>query len=286
MDKPRLHQFLSKTGVFKSKKELVFAVKNSEIMVNDKIITNLHYQFNPNKNKVYYKEKELQAVGRKVYVIVNKPAGYLSSRLTSNDQKLGKKSIFSLFDKDKSLDGQTRKTLFCVGRLDETTSGLIIITNDGALGSLITRPESNITKTYRAVLEKPIDSVAAKEIEKGVVIKLEENGVISEYKTKPCKITLLDNNTANNNKNNDTAATTATAATATAAARNNNNVRNKVIIEVIEGKKREVRRIFEAVRNKVKELKRISIGKIRLDELGIKEGGYLFVDNEYISGMI
>src|SRR3989338_1266994 len=254
MDKPRLHQFLSKTGVFKSKRELVFAVKNSEIMVNDKIITNLHYQFNPNKNKVCYKEKELQAVGRKVYVIVNKPAGYLSSRLTSNDQKLGKKSIFSLFDKDKNLDEQTRKTLFCAGRLDENTSGLIIITNDGTLGSLITRPESNITKTYGAVLEKPIDSVAAKEIEKGVVIKLEENGVISEYKTKPCKITLLDNNTANNNKNND------------AAAARNNNVRNKVIIEVIEGKKREVRRIFEAVRNKVKELKRISIGKIRLDE--------------------
>lgn len=275
MNKPRLHQFLSKTGAFKSKKELVFAVKNSEIMVNDKIITNLHYQFNPNKNKVYYKKKELQAVGRKVYVIVNKPAGYLSSRLTSNDQKLGKQSIFSFFNKDKNLDEQTRKTLFCVGRLDENTSGLIIITNDGALGSLITRPESNITKTYWAVLEKPIDSVTAKEIEKGVVITLEENGVISEYKPKPCKITLLDNTTIiNNNKNNNP------------IINNDNNPHNKVIIEVTEGKKREVRRIFEAVGNKVKELKRISIGQIKLTDLGIKEGSYLFVEKEYISGRI
>lgn len=254
MNKPRLHQFLSKTGIFKSKKDLVFAVKNSEIKINDKIITNPDYQFNPNKNKVYYKEKELQAVDKKVYIIVNKPAGFLSSRLTESDKKLNKKSVFSLFDNDRNLDDATKKTLFCVGRLDEYTSGMIIVTNDGALGSLITRPESNITKTYEAVLEKSIDSAAAKEIEKGITIKLEENGVVSEYKTKPCKVELVS--------------------------------QHKVIIQVTEGKKREVRRIFEAIGNKVKFLKRIGIGKINLGELGIKEGSYIFVEKEYIDGRI
>ncbi len=274
MNKPRLHQFLSKTGVFKSKKDLVSAVKNSEIRINDKIITNPNYQFNPNKNKIYYKEKELCAVDKKLYILVNKPVRYLSSRLTEDDKKLNKKSIFSLFDNDKDnndnknnndwlLDDATKKTLFCVGRLDENTSGLIIVTNDGALGSLITRPESNITKTYEAVLEKSIDSAAVNEIEKGVTIKLEENGVVSEYKTKPCRINLLEKNSSGKN-----------------------NMSNHVIIQVTEGKKREVRRIFEAVGNKVKLLKRIGIGKIKLDELEIKEGSYLFVEKDYILGRI
>ena len=166
MNKPRLHQFLSRTGIFNSKKDLVFAVKNSEIKINDKVITNIDYQFNPNKNKVYYCGKELCAVDKKIYLLVNKPVGFLSSRLTPKDLELGKKSIFSIFDKDTNndthLDDATKKTLFCVGRLDENSSGLIIITNDGALGSFITKPESNIVKTYEAVLEKPIDPAAAR----------------------------------------------------------------------------------------------------------------------------
>ncbi|HIH43262.1 TPA: rRNA pseudouridine synthase [Candidatus Woesearchaeota archaeon] len=271
MNKPRLHQFLSKTGIFKSKKDLVFAVKNSEIKINGKVITNIDYQFNPNKNKVYYNGKELSAVDKKVYLIVNKPVGFLSSRLTPKDLELGKKSIFSLFDKekdnDKNLDEATKKTLFCIGRLDENSFGLIIVTNDGALGSLITRPESNITKTYEAVLEKPINSDDIKKIEKGVVIKLEENGVVSEYKTKPCRITLLDKNDCGA-KNKIIGLT------------------NKLSIEVTEGKKREVRRIFEAVSNKVKLLKRIGIGRIKLEELNIEEGSYMFVEKNFIVSKI
>ena len=92
MTKIRIHQFLSKTGAFDSKKELISAVKRGEIKVNDKVITNLHYQFNPRKNKVYYKGKLLEVVNKKVYLLVNKPVGYLSSKLTNNEKD--KKSIF------------------------------------------------------------------------------------------------------------------------------------------------------------------------------------------------
>ncbi|MBU1703984.1 MAG: pseudouridine synthase [Nanoarchaeota archaeon] len=152
----------------------------------------------------------------------------------------------------KGLDTNLKNSLFCVGRLDEDTSGLIIITNDGTLGSKITRPESMIEKGYAAVLEKDIKDKDIEKIKKGVTISLEHNKKVTEYKTRPCKIQLID--------------------------------KRDVIITVSEGKKREVRRIFEAVGNKVVSLERVSIGSLRLD--GIRTGEFKFVDKEFIEKRI
>jgi pseudouridine synthase len=233
--KLRLHQYLSKTGFCVSKKELIQAVENGEITLDGKVVRNPHYQFNP-KRRVSYKGKSL-SINEQKYIIFNKPEGYLSSRLTENDR--GKKSVFELVEDDKSL--------VCAGRLDEDTSGLLIITNDGKLVKKITSPGS-IEKTYEALLEHPFREVSA--LENGVVIDLEENGVITKYKTKPCRIRIINE--------------------------------KKVEITLTEGKKREVRRMFEAVGNKVIGLRRISIGNIDVEKLKLPKKSYLIVSKEFI----
>ena len=237
----KLHQFLSKTGKFASKNEISKAIKNSEIEIqNDKknegkkrAINNPIQHLKP-KDRIYWKGKELKLVEDKIYILINKPKGYLSSKLSKTDINLKKKSVFDLL-KNLKLDEELKKTLFCVGRLDEDTSGLLIITNDGEFGSKITDPKNEIRKTYVADLEDDVDEIVLNKIRNGVTITLEENGKISKYQTKKCEIEKLE--------------------------------KKKIKISVIEGKKREIRRMFEAVNNKVINLKRISIGNILLEDL-------------------
>ncbi|MBI2550148.1 rRNA pseudouridine synthase [Candidatus Woesearchaeota archaeon] len=250
--KLRLHQFLSRTGAFTSKKDVVSSVRNGEVSIAGEVVVNPEFIFDATKCRVFWKGRLLQRVKGSVYVIINKPEGYLSSRLSSNDRKLGKRSVFELVEKDKSIGEATMKALFCVGRLDEDTSGLLLMTNDGKLGSRLTDPKYGIKKTYLAELQKPISGKAVVELEKGVVIGLEENGRIADYKTKGCRIEV----TAADMK--------------------------KLKVTVTEGRKREVRRIFEAVGNKVLRLQRVALGSLKLEDLNLKKGKYLIADRKLI----
>jgi pseudouridine synthase len=185
---------------------------------------------------------------------MNKPAGYLSSKLTLTDKRLGKKSVFELIKSSDELDSMTIRTLVCAGRLDEGTTGLLIITNDGGLTHELTIPSAQVTKTYEAKLKKPLSDDDLKLIRAGVKIKLEENGKITIYKTKPAKLVASDS--------------------------------NKLLITLSEGKKREVKRIFEAVGNKVISLTRIKIGRLDLSNLELRPGEYKLVTKEFINQLI
>lgn len=251
-----LHQFLSGTGVFKSKKQVFDALKNREIKVGEKTITNPLYQLKPNKRSVFWNGKPISYISKKTYVLLNKPENYLSSRLTKYDREKGKKSVFELIEKDKSIGEKTKNTLFSVGRLDEDTSGLLMLTNDGVLCSRITNPRHKVEKTYAVVLEKPLAARDVSKLERGVAIDLEEDGKTAKYLTKKCKIRLDKNN------------------------------RNRLIITILEGRKREVRRMFQTIGNKVVELQRIAIGNLNLAELKIKKGEYALSDKKFIEGSI
>ena len=248
MKKIYLHQFLSKSGIFKSKNELIQAIKNSEIKISNKIITNPRFQFNSKTKLVTYKNKPVKSLKNKVYILINKPEGYLSSKLTDNDIRLKKRTIFDLI----KVDEQIKKTLFSVGRLDEISSGLLIITNDGKLCSEIIDPKNNIKKTYQVILRKPISQEDIRKIEQGIIIDLEENGIITKYKTKESKINL--------------------------------ETPTKLTIVLTEGKKREIKRIFEAVNNEVIKLERIAIGNLK--DLSLKPGQYKVTDLKFIKERI
>lgn len=230
--KIRLHQFLRASGRFQSKKEALEAVKKGEISIDGKVIQNPEYQFKKKAEVTYLSEKI--TIPDEIYLVLNKPVRYICHKLTDTDREMRKRSIFDL----PKLTDTEWNSLISVGRLDEMTSGLIILTTDGKFSNWLTRGE--VPKTYHAVLEANITRDDVIRIQKGIEIKLEDDGIISTYLTKPCTI-------------------------------GNHNGKD-LNITLREGKKREVRRIFEAVGTKVVDLERISIGKMRLSDLGLKKG--------------
>jgi len=248
MKKVRLHQYLSKTVEFCGKKNIYAAIRNGEISVNGKVTRIPGFQLRLTK-PVYWKGKAVTVVRDKVYLVVNKPAGYLSSRLTDNDLKMEKRSVFSLL---KDIDQNVEKTLFCVGRLDENTSGLLLITNDGNLSHKTANPVFEVSKEYESELAEELSDDLKSQIEQGVEITLEENGMLSKYTTKPCSIHVVD------------------------------STRKKIVITVHEGKKREIRRMMEAIGNEVIKLHRVAIGELRLDEFSLPEGHYKKIEKEYL----
>ena len=143
------------------------------------------------------------------------------------------KTIYDLLEKLK-LSKESLQSLFAVGRLDKDTEGLIIITNDGKISDMISNPANNVSKKYFAALEKPADREKIRLLEKGIELEV---GRI-KHETKPCKIKVVG--------------------------------KTEIYISISEGKKRQIRLMFEAVGNKVNYLKRVSIGGLQLGSL--KEG--------------
>ena len=147
------------------------------------------------------------------------------------------------------IDGKVRKDLFPVGRLDKDTEGLLIITNDGELSHKLLSPKNHIDKTYYVETDIYIDEHMA---------NLLENGVdIGEKKlTMKAEVTVLEHDTANN--------------------------KNISYITIREGKFHQVKRMYQAVGANVTYLKRISMGKLKLDS-NLGTGEYRLLTDEEIN---
>ena len=134
--------------------------------------------------------------------------------------------------------------LFPVGRLDYNTTGLLIMTNDGQLTYTLTHPKHEVYKTYVAKVEGVLSGARAAKLRRGVDI--------GGFVTSPARVKVLKQ-----------------------------MPRYAVVeISIREGKSRQVRKMFAAVGNKVRELKRTQIGEIRLGRL--KEGHYRKLTREEI----
>ena len=106
----------------------------------------ISYEFNPDKREVIYNGIRLSLPINYHYFILNKPKGVICSRINKHERGLNKKSVFSLFENLD--DPNVLDSLVTVGRLDEDTTGLLILTNDGSLVNDIANPSKNIGKTY------------------------------------------------------------------------------------------------------------------------------------------
>ena len=221
--KTSLRQFLMKSGRFEKVYDCIQAIRNGETSVNNKIITNQNYFFNPKSALVKLGNEKIKSVN-KLYFILNKPAGYLSQK--SEDEK----TIYNLLEK-LNLPKEQMQSIFAVGRLDKDTEGLMILTNDGNLSDRIMNPKNEITKRYHAVLEKTIDINKIRILEKGIEIMVDHE----KYKTKPCRIKIVGEKEA--------------------------------YISISEGKKRQIRKMFEMIENRIAYLKRVSIGGMALGNL-------------------
>ena len=140
MDKMRLQKYLAEAGIA-SRRKSEELIKQGKVSVNEKVVTELGTQVIPNVDIVKYEGKEVIIDNNFVYILLNKPIGYVT---TAKDQ-FGRDSVLDLV--------KTNKRLVPVGRLDMYTSGALILTNDGDFVYKVTHPKHEIEKTYTVTIK-------------------------------------------------------------------------------------------------------------------------------------
>lgn len=173
MDKSiRLDKFLSNAGVL-SRRGIKQLLKKEEITVNGKRVKESGIRIFPEKDEVKL-NGELIKPSEKVYFLLNKPKGYIS---TTSDE-LDRENVVSLID--------TTERIYPVGRLDKDTHGLMLLTNDGELTHRLIHPKFHIPKTYKLIIEGKVSPQKIKALETGVIL--------SDGITLPAEIKILKEN--------------------------------------------------------------------------------------------
>lgn len=176
-NKIRLQKFLANSGVA-SRRKCEELILEGKISVNGKVVQELGTRIEPDVDKVTYCGKLIQNTEEHVYILLNKPIGYVT---TAKDQ----------FDRDTVLDlVKVKERVVPVGRLDMYTSGALILTNDGDFVYKITHPKHEITKTYTVTVHGIIDNDSVEKLRQGVEIE--------DYVTRPAKVKILKTDTEKN----------------------------------------------------------------------------------------
>lgn len=172
MEEVRLQKFLSNHGIC-SRRKAEELILNGLIKVNGEVVTQLGKKIDPEKDEVIYKGNKIEKTDKKVYILLNKPIGYVT---TTKDQ----------FGRDTVLDlVKVKEKILPVGRLDMYTSGALILTNDGEFIYKVTHPKYEVEKTYNVTLKGIITKDEIQNLEQGVKI---ENYISGSAKVKILKL--------------------------------------------------------------------------------------------------
>lgn len=228
----RLQKYMAMSGVA-SRRASEKLIVEGKVKVNGHVVKELGSKVNEFKDVVHVQGKRIFIENEMEYYAINKPRGYVS---TSNDEK-GRKTVMELVPSDKRV--------YPIGRLDQNTSGLLLLTNDGDLTYKLTHPKHEIVKSY-VVKVQPIP-------DKEKVNYLRKGGDIGVYSIAPCDIKL----------------------------RTLEEDRATYEVYIHEGKNRQVRNMFEFIGCEIVTLKRIGIGKLKLK--GLRLGKFRRLDSDEVS---
>ena len=137
----RLQKYMAKCGVA-SRRKSEELINEGLVQVNGKIIVEPGLVIDPNKDVVKVDNKIVRLESNKVYIMLNKPVGYVTTLKDEKDRNI----VTDLIE-------GVNERIYPVGRLDIDTSGLIILTNDGDLTQKLTHPSNKVVKRYIAVVE-------------------------------------------------------------------------------------------------------------------------------------
>lgn len=219
----RINKFIAQCGIA-SRRKAEDLILSGKIKVNGKVITDLSTDIK-DTDIVSYDNKNIRMVSNYVYYKLNKPKGYITSTTDDKDRK-------TVMDLMRGVHFR----VFPIGRLDYDTEGLILLTNDGDVANILTKPNSEVKKTYIVHIDNEINGDEIKQLSKGVDI--------GDYITKPCSVELIEST---------------------------NNV-SKLKLTITEGKNRQIRKMFSTIGKNVTFLRRIQIGEIKLG--GLSRGEY------------
>ncbi len=215
----RLQKILAKAGIASRRKAEVL-IRQGKVTVDGRVVTEMGIQVDPDHQRIEFNGKPVTVEEKKVYVLLHKPTGYVS---TVHDPQ-GRPIVTELI---KGI----QERIFPVGRLDLDTEGALLLTNDGELAQKILHPSHEINKTYRATVKGKPSKKKVEMLRRGIDI--------DGRKTWPALVKLLS-----------------------AGSRE-----TTLQITIHEGRKRQVRKMCEAVGHPVLKLKRIAYGKLKLGNL-------------------
>lgn len=167
----RLQKYLANNGVT-SRRKAEEDILAGKVKVNGKTVLELGTKVNPKVDKVEYEGNLIKQEEKKVYILLNKPIGYVT---TVKDQ-FARDTVMDLV---KKVDVK----VLPVGRLDMYTSGAIILTNDGDFIYHVTHPKHEVEKTYTVTLKGKVTNEEVQKLRDGVEIE--------DYVSKPAKVKIL-----------------------------------------------------------------------------------------------
>ena len=218
----RLNKFIANSGVC-SRREADTLIQAGVVTVNGEVVTELGTKVNVYKDEVKFNGEKLKGE-EKVYLVMNKPKGYVT---TASDPH-AEKTVMEL------LKGCPLR-VFPVGRLDKSTTGVLMFTNDGELAEKLTHPSYDKKKIYQVSLDKPLKQEDYEKALAGVEL--------TDGKMAADELEFID---ADDHR--------------------------KLGIEIHSGKNRIVRRLFEALGYEVKALDRVYFAG--LTKKGLKKGAW------------
>jgi 23S rRNA pseudouridine2605 synthase len=219
MAEQRLQKVLAAAGI-DSRRKCEELILSGQVRVNRKVVDTLPAFADPDNDLITVNGKTIHAA-QKVYYLLNKPKGVICT----NSDPRGRKKAIDLVP--------TRERIFCVGRLDADTTGLIILTNDSELTNKLTHPRYGIAKTYAVIIK---GQIAAEQVE-----KLKKGVWLAEGKTGRASVKILK--------------------------RRHNE--SSIEITIRQGLNRQVRRMLAKVGLPVKSLTRTRLGKLTIRGLGV-----------------
>lgn len=183
------------------------------------VVTELGTRADPTRQEIALDGRPVRMVEQVYALALHKPVGVLSTR----EDDRGRPTVMDLIPQS------LRTIVYPVGRLDYNSSGLLLLTNDGALAYRLTHPSHHVPKRYEVRTRMPVSPEHAQQLSQGVDL--------DDGRTAPAKV-ILDRADARH-----------------------------LTITLHEGRKRQIRRMLQALGNEVIHLRRVAIGPLELGDL-------------------
>ncbi|HBV64080.1 MAG TPA: pseudouridine synthase [Rhodopirellula sp.] len=226
----RLQRFLASAG-FGSRRQCEELIEAGRVEVDGQIVTKLGSTVDSSVQKIRV-DGVLLKKQKPVYFAVNKPVGVV----TTNRDPQGRPRVVDLVPPDERV--------FPVGRLDRSSEGLILLTNDGELAQRLTHPKFGVRKVYRVTVAGKVETETMRQMRKGIHIA---EGFVQVDGAKLLK---------------------------------SRSRSTELEIVLREGKNREIRRILARLGHKVQTLRRIAVGPLRLGD--VPPGAYRVVSSQEV----
>ncbi len=228
----RLDKFLCDNNIG-TRSQVKEYIKKGQVTVNGQTVKKPETKVDEESDTVAF-QGQLIRYRKYAYYMLNKPTGVVSA---TNDNTAP--TVVSL------LAVPEQKDLFPVGRLDKDTTGLLLLTNDGALAHDLLSPKKHVNKTYLVKPEKPLSPEDIHRLESGLDIG-------DDKPTAPAKAKLTEN--------------------------------GALLLTIHEGRFHQVKRMLQAVDNQVLALERVSFGPLSLDP-SLQRGEYRALTEEEIKAL-